>query len=212
MARRWDIVALVSMGLALGVTFLLYPSLPDPVPVHFDFDGTPNGWLARRFIWALPVGGCALWALVRFSPRILPPGDRRRRNAGVAGIVATMTAIFVSAIHVVVLYVAIAPGTSVVRPVFFLVGALYVGLGLLMPRVRRNPLVGIRTAFTLTSDENWARTHRVAGYTMVAAGVVGGLAGMFGGAPGGVLAIGSFVVGALIPAGYSFVIARTNPG
>ena len=41
-------------------------------------------------------------------------------------------------------------------------GALFVMLGLVMPRVRRNPWVGVRTPWTLASDENWARTHRFA--------------------------------------------------
>jgi hypothetical protein len=43
-------------------------------------------------------------------------------------------------------------------------------LGQFYPRLRRNPLVGCRTTFTLSSDENWARTHRFGGFTMTLGG------------------------------------------
>ena len=51
-------------------------------------------------------------------------------------------------------------------------GAFLFALSFVMPRIRRNPVIGIRVAWTLASDENWARTHRFASYTFAAAGVV----------------------------------------
>jgi uncharacterized membrane protein len=68
--------------------------------------------------------------------------------------------------------------------------------------------MGVRTPWTLSSDENWARTHRVAGYAFVPAGllaVFGVLAGAAAAAP--ILVIAS----AMIPAVYSFVLARQLP-
>jgi uncharacterized membrane protein len=90
----------------------------------------------------------------------------------------------------------------------FLVGLLEIGLGLAMPRVRRNPIIGIRTPWTLTSDENWARTHRFAGYSMVVGGVVAAAAGASGTIVGAVVAIVVLLGSMLVPAVYSLVLAR----
>lgn len=53
-----------------------------------------------------------------------------------------------------------------------LVGALFVAMGSAMPRLQPNWWYGIRTPWTLSDDRVWARTHRLAGFTMTAAGVV----------------------------------------
>ena len=42
----------------------------------------------------------------------------------------------------------------------------------MMPLVRPNWWVGIRTPWTLSNDRVWARTHRLAGYCMTAGGLV----------------------------------------
>ena len=84
-------------------------------------------------------------------------------------------------------------------------GTFWLALSLVVPRLRRNPFVGIRTPWTLASDENWARTHHFAGYTFAAGGVLA-----TGAALGGVLplAIGAILASALVPAVYSFLLDR----
>jgi uncharacterized membrane protein len=88
-------------------------------------------------------------------------------------------------------------------------GVFWIALSLAVPRVRRNPFVGIRTPWTLASDENWARTHHFAGYTFAAGGVIATGAALAGALP---LVIGAIVVSALMPAVYSFLLTRrTSP-
>ena len=53
-----------------------------------------------------------------------------------------------------------------------LVGAFYICLGNVFPRLRSNWWIGIRTPWSLSSDENWARTQRIGGYLFVAAGLL----------------------------------------
>ena len=78
----------------------------------------------------------------------------------------------------------------------------------MIPRIKRNPVMGVRTPWTLTSDENWARTQRVGGYSMVLGGVVAAVFGVLGGTAGGVVALVAIFVSALVPAAYSLVLAR----
>lgn len=208
-ARHWDILGLASIGGAGAASAALYSALPERVATHFDIHGNADGWMSRP--WAasfLPAFALVLWAIVRFAPRVLPRSDERRLEPGIVAFVASLTAVFMAAIHVVLLRVAIAPGVSVTKTVLVLAGLLFVAIGLVLPRVKRNPIIGVRTAWTLRSDENWARTQRVGGYSMVLAGLVSVIAGALGGTIGAVLAIAGLVAAGIVPVVYSLVIAR----
>lgn len=52
-----------------------------------------------------------------------------------------------------------------------LVGIILVLLGNVMPRIRPNSAIGIRTRWTLRDETVWMRTHRVGGYFLVVFGL-----------------------------------------
>ena len=92
-----------------------------------------------------------------------------------------------------------------------LIGLVLIAFAPLLPHLDRNPLIGLRTPWTLKSDYSWKRTHRVAarstyvvGPVLIAADILDmGL---------GLLAIGGGVLawtGAL--AAYSYVQWRNDP-
>lgn len=213
-SKTWDRVAIVSIIVALVASAMVYSRLPDPLPTHFDLEGNPNGWMPRAIgAWVVPAIGLVLWIFTRFIARVLPGSDKKRLTTTAVALVAMMTSVFVSAVHLVILYVALVPGASVTKPVFALVGFLFIGIGLVLPRMRRNPIIGIRTPWSLSNDENWARTNRFAGYCMVLGGIAGGTAGSFGGAIGGGLALACFMIASIVPAIYSLILARRHdPG
>jgi uncharacterized membrane protein len=207
--KRSDGVSIAVIGLSAAVTAAVYEQLPDPVATHFDLHGNANGWMPRAVAaWGMPLFSLALWAFVRFVSKLLPMSDKKRLEAGSLALVAALTACFMAAVHLVIIWVAITPGALITKPIFVLLGVFLVGLGLVMPRIKRNPIIGIRTAWTLRSDENWARTQRVGGYSMVAGGIGAAVFGAFGGAAGGVVAILAILVSAIVPAVYSLLLAR----
>ena len=59
---------------------------------------------------------------------------------------------------------------STVVPVF--VGLLFLILGNYLPKIRQNRTVGIKLPWTLQSEENWNRTHRLSGFLWVLCGLV----------------------------------------
>ena len=76
--------------------------------------------------------------------------------------------------------------------------------------MRKNFFIGIRTPWTLASDEVWARTHRLGGYLFVIAGVAMLVLPLFG---IGVLAIvGASLIAGLGPVVYSFFAYRRIEG
>ena len=60
----WNLLYLPVILATLAVTVALYPSMPDPVPVHFDATGAPDNYLAKGWqVIAMPVAVQAFLAL-----------------------------------------------------------------------------------------------------------------------------------------------------
>ena len=48
----WPALAAIVLAVATAVDVALYPALPDPLPVHFDFAGEPDRW-ADKSVWTV---------------------------------------------------------------------------------------------------------------------------------------------------------------
>jgi len=80
-------------------------------------------------------------------------------------------------------------------------------LGNFLGKVTKNFFVGIRTPWTLASDEVWLRTHRLAGKLAVLSGLGLIVCGLIGaGGPIASLAAAGLVGG--VPAVYSYLLYR----
>ncbi len=203
---RFDAIALGILGVATGVTLAVYTRLPARVPVHFDIHGNADGFLPRAIgAFLLPLLCVVTWFFVRHAGKLLPPSWRARYESSPTAIVGLMVVALMSMLQLVVLYAALRPGLSMGFPIGLVLSLSWILMGQLMPRVRRNPFVGVRTTWTLSSDENWARTHRVAGWAFTIGGVVGLLGSLFG-LPA--VAISAVLISGLWPVVYSYLLAR----
>jgi uncharacterized membrane protein len=203
---RADAAALALLTGSFATTLALYDRLPARIPTHFNIHGVPNGWMSRSVgSWVLPMISLAAWALLRPGARLLPSDWRTRMQESPMGVVAVLLVAVMSALQGVTIYAAIVKPRSVGGALALVLAGFWIALGLVLPRIRRNPWVGVRTAWTLSSDENWARTHRVAGFAFV----IGGVLTLFFDLAGSMeLGLGILLASAIVPAVYSLLLAR----
>lgn len=197
----WDRVALALIAVATAVTAALYPKLPAQIPVHFDLYGRADGFLPKAIgAPLLLVVAAFVWAFVRYGARLLPEAARARYEQSPMEITGLLSSAFMVGLQFCVLSAAMSDG-SFGRGFALLLGAFWVLMGLLFPRLRRNPFVGIRVRWTLQSDENWARTHRFAGQSFVVAGVVALIAALAGSVAVAIVAV---LASTFVPIVYSW--------
>jgi uncharacterized membrane protein len=209
---RNDKLAIGVFSVALLLTALVYSRLPARMPIHFDIHGTPDGF-ADRWLGAwllLPFAG-ASWVLSRFVAFLMPAHRRKSLDGAPVSAFAFVMVVFLSGLHVLILYVSLRPEGHIDRAVSILLGVFFLAMAQMMPRIRRNPVFGVRTAWTLTSDENWLRTHRVAAYTMAAGGVIAVIAGVAMRENSMWVSIPAVLLTSFVPIVYSFVLARRLP-
>lgn len=74
---------------------------------------------------------------------------------------------------------------------------------------RHNYFVGIKTPWTLASEEVWQKTHRFASRVWVGSGLVSALTGLvLGGQRGLVIIIAALGIAALVPVLYAYLLYR----
>ena len=187
--KRWFTLSVVLTALTFAGTLYVWSDaaalLPDPVPVHWDAHGQPNGFVPRDRVlpWLLITPGLMagmlvlLAALPWLSPRQFGI-DRFRATYDY--IVFLVTALF-AYIQAGILMASLK--NPPVNSLTWFMGGLFLFFALLgnvMGKVRRNFYVGIRTPWTLASETVWNQTHRVAAWLFVAGGLLGFAAVMAG--------------------------------
>ncbi len=206
-----DVLSLASLGGLAAFTASIYGRLPELIATHFDVHGTPNGWMDRAYAtWGIAAFSLGLWALIRFSPRWLPQasGWRERARQSPMNAVAFLTMLLLVALAFFTLANALHPELSRGATLDVVLGVWALALSSILPRTRRNPLLGVRTAYSLTSDENWHRANRFGSYAFAVGGVAIIACGLAGAPAAGILV---FVAAAISPAVYSWVLAYRLP-
>ncbi len=203
--KRIDVLSFAMLAGSAALTVALWDRLPDPFPIHFDAHGVANGWAPRAWgALSVPVIGALTFALVRF---VTPRFGSARASVGALALVAASLAVFFALVQVAILG-AITHAFALARSLPLLVGGLWLTLGLIFPKIRRNPFVGFRTAWSMASDENWARTHRAVSPFMVFGGataVVAALVGIEAALP---VALAAILATAVLGTVASYVVAR----
>jgi uncharacterized membrane protein len=165
MAAHADSRPLVTIAALYAVSAVAYTRLPP--------------WTDRAFIaFLLPTAAMMIYVLMR----ILHARDHLRQGNGAFtdtyNAIVFRVVLFVGGLHGTVLAALLGRGLMarsgplVPRLAPILLGAALIAIGNLLPRVRPNVAIGIRTSRTLRDREAWLRANRTAGYVSVTLGFV----------------------------------------
>ena len=177
----WASLALVAAQFA--VAFYLYPRMPERVAVHWGLGGEADGYGSRFLgLFLVPIVSLVLLPVFLALPRLDPSGGIERFRGGyewfVFGFVAYMG-------YVYGLTVAWNLGWrfSFMRMLAPALGGLFVGVGLVLRGARLNWFMGIRTPWTLSSEEVWDRTHELGSRLFILSGGLAALGALTDGWP-----------------------------
>ena len=191
--------------LPIIVGALVYKRLPETIATHFDLNGNPDGWSSRAFaVFGLP----AILLAVNLLLPVMLRADPKHENMSGALVNITIWTIPVLSLICSGLTLGRALGYDVrierVLPVFM--GVLFILIGNYLPKTKQSYTMGIKLPWTLASEENWNRTHRLAGFLWVLGGVYFIVMSFIGwSVPAFVLPLAVMV---LLPIVYSYLLYR----
>ena len=184
---------------------LLYSRLPETMATHWNMNGEPDGFSSRAFaVFGLPGILLAVNLILPFALR----ADPKRANMSEA--LVKITIWIIPLVSLLCCGLTLARGLGYTVSVEFWVpifmGVLFIVIGNYLPKTKQSYTMGIKLPWTLNSEENWNRTHRLAGYLWVLGGVLFLVMSFIGWSLAAFLTILAVMV--LVPTAYSYLLYR----
>ena len=183
---------------------VLWNQLPEQMPTHWNAAGEVDGWSSKPFaVFGLPlILVAAQWLCV-----LATTTDPKRQNHSekIYHLVFWIMPVLSIVLHAVTYLTVLGVGVrmEMVMPIFM--GLLFVIIGNYLPKCKQSYTIGIKIPWTLNNEENWNKTHRLAGWVWVIGGIAIMLTGFFGGF------VAFFVITlviVLVPTIYSYLLHR----
>ena len=183
---------------------LLWDRLPAQIPTHWNAAGEIDGWSSKAFV---VFGLSGILLAVQWLCSLGSLADPKKENHPkkvvhlVLWIIPVLSVVLYTITYMSALGMAVR--MEVVMPV--LVGLLLTIVGNYMPKCKQNYTIGIKLPWTLNSEENWNKTHRLAGWVWTIGGILIMLCSLWG---GGLVALGVTLALVIVPVAYSYILYR----
>lgn len=205
--KEWYFFVIIFIPLLVGL--ILYPQLPEKIPTHWNIHGHIDGWSDKSFaVWFFPLLNFAIYLLMIFSPFIDPKKNNYIRFQPAYKFIRFTIHCFFSLIHLISLLYSMGVHLQIGIIVKILVSCLFILLGNNMGKVKHNFFVGIKTPWTLASEEVWSKTHRFAAPLWVIIGTIGIFLSFIQATWANFLLFASYIFMCAIPIIYSYFIFR----
>ncbi|WP_135826598.1 SdpI family protein [Halorussus ruber] len=177
--RRHYLAGIGLVALSAVLSLLAYPEMPAEMATHWNAAGEIDGQTPKLAALAL-FPGLSAFMLVLFAalPRIDPLGENVAQFREQYDTFVVLLLAFLVYLHLLVVAANAGYEFEMVQALAPAVGALYYYVGVLSAHAERNWFVGIRTPWTISSDEVWDRTHERVAPLFKLAGVVAALAAL----------------------------------
>ena len=171
--RTLILISICTIILSLAVGLYLSPSLPAELPSHWNLNGDVDGYMPKEFgLFFLPLLAMVIMSLMVFLPRYDPDHDRYAEFQQAYDGLILLISLFLAILYLVTLLWASGihiPMNSLMSMMF---GLLFIGLGIFFRSVKKTWFVGIRTPWTLLSEQVWQKTHQAGSCVFILAGLI----------------------------------------
>lgn len=210
--RTTVILAVILIAAGLILSLALYSQLPERLASHWNAqdqvdDSMPRFWGA----FLMPLVTLAMLGLFLIIPSIDPMKANIATFRGSFNVFIALMMAFMLYIHVLSLlwnlgFQAFRMSAAMLPAL----GLLFVFVGSMLRRARRNYSIGIRTPWTLASDRVWDRTHRLGAVLFVIAGLLAAVGVFFPGPAAYWFVLGPVIGVSLFLVVYSYILWRAE--
>lgn len=172
----------------LIITVILYGSLPEKVPMHFDINWNVDRYGHRSEL----IFACAAYLLMPLLFSVFIRGFERKAagtedekakagfmsNVRVVTVIGIVTSLILTVTFICILIFMLKTisntGTALsydpTRPIVILMGILLMVIGNFLPKTRRNSIVGLKCSWTYYNDVTWQKSNRFAALLIMGLG------------------------------------------
>ena len=153
------------------IGLILWNQLPEQLPFHWDINGNVDGWASKPVaVFSMPALMLVMQWICVFASTADPKSANYNRKT--FQLVLWICPVLSFVLNTLVYCSAMGRSLPIETVMPMLMGVLFIVLGNLMPKMKQTYTIGIKLPWTLNNEENWNKTHRLAGKLWVIGGVV----------------------------------------
>ena len=181
--RTTTILVLIMIAGAALAGLLLWNQLPEQMASHWNANDQVDGYMSKFWgAFLMPLVTLGMFSLFFIIPNIDPlkaniAQFRETFNLFIAFMVGFMVFVHALTLRWNLGYTDFGIGQSMLPAM----GLLFIFIGFMLRKAKRNFFIGIRTPWTLSSDTVWDKTHQLGAVLFMASGVLAFIGGFFGG-------------------------------
>ncbi len=177
------IISIILIAMATIAGLLLWNQLPDQMASHWNANDQVDGTMSKFWgVFLMPLITLGMLALFLVIPNIDPlkaniAQFRESFNLFIVLIIAFM-------LYVYGLTLAWSLGYQdfkMSEAMLPFMGVLFIAIGFMLRKAKRNFFIGIRTPWTLSSDSVWDKTHQLGSILFMISGAFAIVGGFIGG-------------------------------
>lgn len=173
-------VILTIMAALAGWAWMQLPA-DASIPVHWNAAGEADRFGGKfEGLIMMPLVALGLTILLAIVPSISPKGENIQRSGTAYSVLWCATLLLLLALYIASLTEILGWFTNALQLTLSTVfGIFFIVLGNYMGKIRHNYMFGVRTPWTIASEQSWNKTHRITGRIWVIVGILTLLTGLF---------------------------------
>ena len=206
--RLTTIIVLLLIAGAAIAGLLLWNQLPEQMASHWNVNDQVDGTMPKFWgVFLMPLFTLAMMALFLIIPNIDPLKANIAKFRESFNLFIVLIIAFMLYVHGLTLAWSLGYHdfnmSSAMLP---FMGVLFIAIGLMLRKAKRNFFIGIRTPWTLSSDTVWDKTHQLGSILFMVSGVFTLIGGIFGGMTAFWFLFGPLMGSTIFLLVYSFVL------
>jgi len=170
---KHEIFSITIIVISILSSIYFYSHFPERVPSHWNFRGEVDAWSGKTMgAFMLPIILIVMYGMFLALPKLDPKKEKYQQFMKPYKIFQSIIIFIMFAIYLTASFNALGYPVNISIIVPALIALLFIILGNYMGKLKQNYFVGIKTPWTLSSEDVWNKTHRFGGKVFVIGGLV----------------------------------------
>lgn len=181
--RTTTIIVLILIAAATIAGLLLWDQFPEQMASHWNENDQVDGYMPKFWgVFLMPLVTLGMFLLFLVIPNIDPLKANIAQFRDTFNLFVTFIIGFMIYVHALTLLWNLGyTNFKLSQAMLPAMGLLFIVIGSLLRKAKRNFFIGIRTPWTLSSDYVWDKTHQLGAVLFTVSGVLAVIGGFFGG-------------------------------
>lgn len=204
---RFKLESILIIWIPILIAIFFWNKIPNRLPTHFNSQMVADSWSSKTVaLILLPI----ILTIVQLFLIIVISKDPKNKN--IQSWIQKLVFSIMPVLSVIIFSLTILNGThssfsskSQGNYLSMVLGIIFIILGIILGKIQSNHTIGIRTPWTLHSEENWNKTHKFGKKVYIIGGMAMIIASFI---PIKIIFISILVLTVLVPFIYSYLLYK----